>query len=126
MTVALDFEPDPIPKNAVGGSAAALGAAGTIVTVATAIAQASRIQCCLATICYSPETRTRLDLVPSEKSLSGAGSSRRTGVHSPEHALSIEHFVQRRYPRSSSSTRMMTAIVIAVTTSHQTSNSHST
>jgi hypothetical protein len=50
VPVTLNFEPDPIPKNPVAGSAAALGAAGPIVTVATATAQANRIQCCLAAI----------------------------------------------------------------------------
>jgi hypothetical protein len=34
------------------------------------------------------------------KSLSGASSCRRTGIHFPEHALTIEHFAQRRYPPS--------------------------
>ena len=57
VTVALDFEPDPILKNGAGGSAAALGAAGTIVTVATEIALASRTQCRLAIIRCFLETR---------------------------------------------------------------------
>jgi len=41
VTVTLNFELDSIPKDAVGGSAAARGAAGPIVTVATTTAQAN-------------------------------------------------------------------------------------
>jgi hypothetical protein len=59
VPVTANFEPDPIPKNPVAGSAAALGAAGPIVTVATATKQANRIQCCLAAIRWSPQKLLR-------------------------------------------------------------------
>jgi hypothetical protein len=58
----------------VGGAAAALRAVSPIVTVANAAAQANRIQCCLAVIRPSPETRTR--------------------------PITVQHFAQRRYPPS--------------------------
>ena len=50
---------DVLRVDAVGASAVALGAAGPIVTVATATAQANRIQCCIAAIRWSLEKRER-------------------------------------------------------------------
>jgi hypothetical protein len=57
---------DVLLVDAVGGAAAALRAVSPIVTVANAAAQANRIQCCLAAIRSSPETRTRRERVSFE------------------------------------------------------------